>query len=561
MQRIWMLLALICLVLAPLNVHAQQRGNATPASTGGWSVPTPLGDAGWPSYLRYFSLSDDATRLVAVNPYSGGDDNSRHILVSESVAGAWQTPVVIAQNGVYSDAPMQWLPQRTHPIISGDGNTIVYVGYTGMTFGAYVVDRLPGGGWSAPALIPTGLSNTHYWISLSQDGTMLALGSYALFDVDHVYVLTRTAGVWSAPVRVSAESGPLQGGGMPSLSADGTKLVYVQNARVVFVEQIGGQWSAPQQVTANNYWEGEQVGFPQISGDGRAVVYWLVRSAGSVLTDQDLYVMRRTGGGWSAPQKATATPTLPITEVSSEPAAMNRQATRLLYSRPITTTDPVLGSYVYASHLEIAEWRDGAWHEARLVDAQGVYQHWPRLTPNGMTLIFAGGSQIWQMTTDAPPAPLPLPTSTSAQIGPAGGVLFSEIDQTRYEFAPETFTETVHFTHTVWADLPARPAGQISIGGIGGLGRGFAATALSSANGLPLQPTRPVTVAIDYGATGTGAAIPGTLCLWWMDVNGWVRLPGVDDPLLGKLTSRVEHFSYFAVFGETNSLFLPLVMR
>jgi hypothetical protein len=558
-----MILALVCLVLAPLNVHAQHDSGASLLVPDGWGAATPVGDAEWPSYLRYFSLNDDATRLVALNPNSGGDDNSRHILATERVGGIWQAPVVIAQNGTYSDASMQWLPQRTHPLMSGDGNTIVYVGYTGMTFGAYVVDRLPGGGWSAPALLNTGLSNTHYWISLSQDGATLALSDYPFLGIQHIYVMTRQVGDWSGPVQVTAESGLIEGGGMPSLSADGTKLVYIQNARVTFVERVGGLWGAPQQLTTNNWWE-YTAEFPQISGDGRAIQYWLVRlvPAGSayIRADQDLYLLRRASSAWSAPQKVTATPTLPIHDVSSEPAAMNREATRLLYSRPITATDPFLGSYVYASHLEIAEWQEGAWHEARLVDAQGVYQHWPRLTPDGMTLTFASGSQIKQMTIDTPPAPRPLPTSTSALITPAGGSLFSEIDQTGYLFAPGTFTATVSFTHTVWSALPPPPPGQISIGGIGGLGRGFEATLLGP-GGLPIQPARPVTITVDYSAVGHGAAISGTLRLWRLDGAGWLPLPSVDDPVLGQLTALADHFSRFAVFGATNQIFLPVLMR
>jgi hypothetical protein len=177
-----------------------------------------------------------------------------------------------------------------------------------------------------------------------------------------------------------------------------------------------------------------------------------------------------------------------------------------------------------------------------------------------MSLIFTSGAAIKQMATDTPPTPLPLPTSTGALIGPAGGSLYSEIDQTRYDFAPGTFAETVQFTHTVWSNLPPPPAGQISIGGIGGLGRGFVGT-LFGPGGLPVQPGLPVTITVDDSDVGHGAVIPGTLCLWWMDVNGWVRLPSVDEPAKEKLTATVDHFSHFALFGETNQVFLPAIAR
>lgn len=428
------------------------------------------------------------------------------------------------------------------------------------------MDRLPGGGWSAPALIDTGLGNTHYWISLSQDGRTLALASYSLFmGVDHVYVVTRAVSGWSALVRVSAESGPLEGGHNPSLSADGRKLVYIQNARATFTELIDGRWTAPVQLTTNNHWEGDQVEYPQMSGDGRAVIYWLTHNEGETLVSQDLYVLRRTAGAWAAPEKVNTLPNIPITGVSRAPAAANREATRLIYARAISTggaAGPLSPNYVSSSDLLISEWRDGAWQEAALVTSDGwTYNQWPRLTPDGMTLAFAGSSNwIWQMATDTLPPARPLPTSTTGLITPAGGSLFSEIDQTGYLFAPGTFTETVSFTHTVGSALPPPPAGQIGVPGIGGLGRGFEVTLLGP-GGLPLQPTQPVTITVDYSELGQGAAMRGTLCLWWLDVNGWVRLPGVDDAAAGKLTATADHFSRFAIFGETHRVHLPLALR
>jgi hypothetical protein len=173
-------------------------------------------------------------------------------------------------------------------------------------------------------------------------------------------------------------------------------------------------------------------------------------------------------------------------------------------------------------------------------------------------LIFVGGNTLWQTRTSGAPPLLPLPTSTGALIPVSGGNLFSEIDQTGYFFAPGTFTETGIFTHTIWSSAPLPPPGVI---GLGGLGHAFEATALSAATGLPLQPTQPVTVTVDYGDSAPGPIISGTLCLWWMDANNWVRLPSQDDPIERQVTATVDHFSRFALFGETHSIFLPAVQR
>jgi hypothetical protein len=286
----------------------------------------------------------------------------------------------------------------------------------------------------------------------------------------------------------------------------------------------------------------------------RSIIYWLLRNEGTIMTSQDLYVMRRTGGVWGAPQKVTPTPVLPITDVNLDSFASDAQATRLVYSRPITISDPDLGPVVVSSHLDMSEWREGAWQTERLVEGQGEYRMWPRLTPDGKTLTFAGGSQVWQMTTDIPPTTLPLPARTTAIIPIGGGLLFSEIDQTGYLLGPGTFTDTVRLTHS-HVETPAPPAGQI------GIGRAFTVSAVYSDSEQLAQPSVPFTLTIGYDALGPTAAISGTLCMWWMAAQGWTRLDSMDAPLAQEVTTLLDHFSLFALFGETHQLFLPTLAR
>jgi hypothetical protein len=573
MQRIpaITLFILVCLFLAPAAARAQDGPVGAPPTSTDWSAPAVIYDEAWPDPLR-FSLNDDATRLVALIPDSGNDDTSRHIVVSEFITGTWQPPIVIAQNGAYSDAAMQWLPQQTHPVISGDGTTIAYVGYTGTTFGVYIANRLPEGGWSDPALLNTGLANTHYRISLSRDGNTLAFSDYPFLGIQQLYLMVRQAGVWGAPQQIGA-------GGNPSLSADGRKLAFVSNARVAFVEQILGAWSAPQILTGNDP-DRLFVENPQMSGDGRAIYYWLVDlvPAGNTLirTAQNLFVLRREGVAWSAPQQVNAAPLLP-SGVTDSPAAANHFATRLIYTRPVTTTDPGDGhTYVSGSHLEASEWVSATWQTTRLVESNGFgnYNKWPRLTPDGKTLIFDGGSRyvpgelpiygaLWQITTTVAP---PLPAgglSISGLFSGSGGSLFSAFDNIHYLFAAGTFSDTVTITHTFWPNPPPPPVDLTGIGGIGGIGGlgGAFSTTLLGPGGLPVQPLRPVTVTIDYSNTDTGTAIPGSLSLWWLHLGLWARLPGADDPGTETLTAQVDHFSQFAVFGETNRLYLPCARR
>lgn len=176
----------------------------------------------------------------------------------------------------------------------------------------------------------------------------------------------------------------------------------------------------------------------------------------------------------------------------------------------------------------------------------------PRLAPDGMTLTFEGSnSRIWQMQTDTPPTPLPLPTSTTATITPDGGELVSEIDQTHYDFAPGKITATVQFTHVMWSNLPPPPPNHVTIdGSSSGLKSRLRshgdAVAWRSAphrrrDGLPSPST----------TTTTNPASSFLARAWRLAEAGWVQLPGVDNPELATLTTLVDHFSYFAVFGET----------
>jgi hypothetical protein len=564
-------------LLAVPGVMAQERLAEEPAT--GWSTPTILYPEVWPDPI-YFSLSDDGARLVALIPTSGSDDNSRHLVVSESIGGVWQEPVVIAQNGAYSEALVQVQPQRTHPVISGSGRTIAYVGYTGNTFGVFVSDRANDGVWGPPIVLNTGLANTHYWISLSRDGNTLAVSDYPYWETQHLYVITRQAGVWGVPVRVSLESGVALGGAMPSLSEDGSRLAFIANARVMYSQKTFDGWTAPIALTPND-WPGSSAEYPQMSGSGGAIHYWTVVSFFDgytlVRAQQNLHLMRWNGTGWDIPVQINATPILP-SDVTDGPATANRYATRLVYPRPVTTTDPGNGqTYVSGSHLDMSEWINETWQTTRLVEANGFgnLNKWPRLTPLGKTLFFDGGIRytsglpvngaLWKMTTGiAPPS---LPFSAFSLTGLIGGLnfssLFSPFDNISYLFGPGTFTSPVSLTHTFWPDPPAPPGGLTpigGIGGIGGLGGAFSASLLGP-GGLPVQPNLPVTVTVDYSNTSTGMAIPGSLSLWTLNLGQWLPQPSFDDPLAGVLTATVSHFSQFAVFGETKRLYLPNIAR
>lgn len=552
-------LAAPALATQSLNTGQSSTDGSNPGErpAADWTDPAVFYQSTWPHPL-YSDLSDDGARLVALIPYSGSDKTTRNIVATEMDGGSWKTPVVIAQNGAYSDETLQILPQVTHPVISGDGNTIAYVGYTGVTYGVYVVDR-QGDAWSTPSLINTGLENTHYWISISQDGSTLALCNYPFFGTQQVYVVTRNNGTWSAPVTIGD-------GRYPSLSADGKRLAYVFSVDVAFSEKINGSWTAPVNLTSYDYLK-YMVDYPQMSGDGASIYYWIVTSVPSgtvsIETDQNLYVMRRTGAAWGQPQRINKERVLPA-EVTKGPAAADYYANRFIFSVPVTETQ---GSdlFVLASNLFTTEWVNGAWQEAPLVEynGHGNYNKWPQLTPDGKTLTFDAGTRyipgelpiydaLWKMTTtDAPYVPV----SVSALISPSGGSLYSAIDQTSYIFPPGTFPFPVLFTHT-FIPLPAPPPI-----GMTDIGHSFSITAVLSTTGQPVQPTIPFTVTIDYSSTGTGTAITNTLGLFTLDTSNWTGIGGLNNAALQKMFGPIGHLSKFTVLGETHPLFLPVVLQ
>lgn len=531
----------------------------------GWSDPAII----WPETWydpQWFNLSDDGTRVVALLPDVGANEQSRPIAVSHFEGGAWQSAEILAENGYYTPpgGGFQPLPQETHPLISGDGDTITYVGYTGTTAGIYL-SYYEGSSWTPPTLLNTGLSSHHYWLGLSADGRTLAFADYSFSGTQQLYVATRDESGWSSPLLIGS-------GGYPSLSAGGTALTYISNARVTYCEWNGSGWTAPVQLTTNDWWE-YSAEYPQLSADGLALFYWLVtlepnpEGSGYVRIAQDLYLMRREGTGWGAPQKVNAAPVLPAFSTEG-PAAADAGATRLIYTRPVTETDTFGKVSVYASHLDLAEWDGAGWQESRLVevDGYGNFNQWPRLTPDGLTLVFdtwirRDGVQeiydaLWQMETTAAPPPPPLPTTTESIISELGGILQSLVDATKYQIPPGTFTDTVRLTHTYQPTPPAPPPS-----GRRGIGRGFSATAIYSATGQPAPPKKPFTITIGYTDVVRGPVIPGTLRLWRWEGGTWVLLPGVDDVDRRELMTPVDHLSDFAVFGETYQVFLPLVQR
>ncbi len=365
----------------------------------GWSGPSAVASGGW---FAWPTVSDDGTRIVFLAPYSSADKYKKQIEVVDFANGSWGTPIVVAFNGIdYSGEPFVWLPTTcfTHPVISGNGRLIAYLGstptgdqYNPYKSEIYVIEKTETG-WSAPSVLPTGFALHEHFMSVSYDATAIAF-VYANGNIFggppwRVYVSRRTEGVWGTPVVLSEDDKGAPS--RPSMSADGTKVVWIQNSSLVCAEFDGTRWSTPQWLVNVAYTDTghEDVTNPRISADGTAITYWLLKVEQSTMVGQDLYVIRRTTEGWSTPVKVTVAAVVPTSSYDA-PAALNGNATRVIYPRNVKYEDSIVASY-----LEMTELRDGAWTTPTgLTSPAGVYDSFPVLTPDGKLLIYNAGGEI-----------------------------------------------------------------------------------------------------------------------------------------------------------------------
>ncbi len=159
----------------------------------------------------------------------------------------------------------------------------------------------------------------------------------------------------------------------------------------------------------------------------------------------------------------------------------------------------------------------------------------------------------------------------SAQVGPVGGTLASQGDNTTYSFAPGTFGPSagaaiaaagvVTVTHT-----PMQADAAPSTGRLAGI-RHFYDVVARGAGGQSVQPVLPYTVTIVYGPAdlADSRAISSTLALYLWNGATWVQEPTSRlDVAANTVTATPRRFSTWAVLGEAKPggrVYLPLVNR
>ncbi|MFZ1599664.1 MAG: peptide ABC transporter substrate-binding protein [Anaerolineae bacterium] len=148
-------------------------------------------------------------------------------------------------------------------------------------------------------------------------------------------------------------------------------------------------------------------------------------------------------------------------------------------------------------------------------------------------------------------------TRVSATISPgSGGTLTSYAGDTTIGIPAGAVSDTVVLTHEPAYGMP--PGGNLT-----GIGHVFDLTAVDSA-GQPAQlvPGHTYDITVRYTDVERGAAIENTLALYYWDGGAWVREANSQvDPAANTVSATPNHFSRWAVLGETRRVYLALTLK
>jgi len=138
----------------------------------------------------------------------------------------------------------------------------------------------------------------------------------------------------------------------------------------------------------------------------------------------------------------------------------------------------------------------------------------------------------------------------------SGGMVISEHGDTTVQIPPGAVTNTVIITYTFAYGVP--PGSNLT-----DIGHVFDLRAVYSDTGQPAQiaPGYNYTVTVQYTDAEKGPAIENTLALYYWDGSQWVKETSSVDTIANTVTAWPNHFSRWAVLGETRQVYLPLVLR
>ena len=135
-------------------------------------------------------------------------------------------------------------------------------------------------------------------------------------------------------------------------------------------------------------------------------------------------------------------------------------------------------------------------------------------------------------------------------------------DSTTYTFSSNLVSHATLLTDTLIVTHTGRYSGRIPTHiGLTDVGHAFENAGTYSSTGQLAQPGL-FTVTVEYDQAKLGTAIEDRLALYSWDGLQWIKEPSsVVDTANNFVTATLDHFGLWAVLGETNRVFLPLVVR
>jgi hypothetical protein len=550
--------ALLWTGIFPASAHSPE-GVQNPGSN--WSEPVFV--AGYS--LTHPDIDSAGTQMIFVDGDSNNyEDNAKNLMLSRFESGAWSSPEILASNAIYSTSLFQDPPRDTSPVISGNGETIAYLGYdsTNPGYRLFLIDKV-GGAWGTPYSYSGYDGCVDNEMDISDDGNTIVFSNCPqLFSTMRVFIAQRAAGVWQ-PYQIISGSGSYDMGAQGSISADGKNVVYQESTHLFFVEQLAdGSWSDPRNLThcyLNAYVDNYYLYHPKISPDGNAVFYWrfdIDSSSGqNVVKAKSLYTMRRFGGSWSAPTRISGDPIVPDLSTGSPPA-VDKSGTRVIFSRALWG-DPFSGS-----RLEVTELVDGKWTQPGPFTAQheALYAN---MNLDGKTVVFRHFTDLdvgvaTMSTADSSPG---YAYQFNTNTIPVGGGELAGPPMITTTFASESFSQTVEVTLT---SMPAEAKLPPGIP-LTNIGSGFDLYALRQSTNMPEQvdPAHPFSIVVEY-QDQLIPAIESSLKLyaWNGETCSWGPLDSVLDTGQNTISAAsVDRLGLFAVQGESQHTYLPAVIR
>ncbi|GEM_PF-2002933 len=453
------------------------------------------------------------------------------------------------------------------------------------------------GPWSAYTYLPGNAQGVEPALDVGTDGVVHVV--FMRSDNSIAYVRRAAGGTWSAVETVSATSDYSSGIDI-AVALDGTVHVVWrycagsgQDGLIYHrARSSAGSWSNTALVSTS----GGDASLPLITTDANSTAHLLWNRSASGVYGID-YAAKPTGGNWSAPQELVDSATLSSVEQLARDSA---GALHLVWSVRDGVADPAIyyahqppgqpwsaAEHVhsgYADQIAVATagnglahiaWSDNGWLWHTFQNPRGGWFAPTRadmrsglLDLRGALTLAVDADGAPHATWDSGPVSDPPdgtqrgevwyaawsgPLAASTVITDGGGSASSASGLTVVAFpAGAVLTDTL-VTHTP-VTLPPSDMAVVDA---------FDLSATRASDGVSVTTfLKPYTLTVSYTDAGKGAAIEATLGLYWRDGDTWTAIPSAEVNVAANvITATLDHFTVFAVMGETHHVYLPLVLR